>query len=75
MTIATQKTALEVVPDMYAAAFQANVHGMLDFVGEDFVLHEPAYLPWGGVYHGSAGFRDDVEAGNKLVDLPLVSVA
>jgi hypothetical protein len=28
MTIATQKTALEVVSDMHAAAFRANVDGM-----------------------------------------------
>jgi hypothetical protein len=29
MTIATQKTALEVVSDMHAAAFRANVDGMM----------------------------------------------
>jgi ketosteroid isomerase-like protein len=74
MTLSTQKTALEVVSDMYAAAFQGNLDGMMDFVGEDFVLHEPTYLPWRGVYHGPAGFREELEAGGKLVDIPSVKL-
>jgi ketosteroid isomerase-like protein len=74
MTISTQKTALEVVSDMYAAGFQGRVEGMMDAVGGDFVLHEPTYLPWRGVYRGPAGFREELEAAGKLVDTPSVKL-
>jgi ketosteroid isomerase-like protein len=74
MTLSAQKTALEVVSEMYEAASQGNIEGMQATVGEDFELHEPTYLPWRGVYHGPAGFREELVAGGKLVDVPSVKL-
>ena len=74
MTVSTQKTALEVVSEMYEASFQGNIEGVLATVGEDFEFHQPTYLPYAGVYRGPAGFREELEVGGKLVDIPSVKL-
>jgi ketosteroid isomerase-like protein len=74
MTVSTQKTALEVVSEMYEAAVQGNIEGVQATVGDDFELHEPTYLPYAGVFHGPAGFKAELEAGGKLVDVPAVKL-
>ena len=74
MTLSTQKTALEVVSEMYEAAFQGNIEGVQATVGEDFELHQPTYLPYTGVFRGPAGFKAEMEAGGKWVDVPSVKL-
>src|SRR5258705_3555821 len=74
MTISAQKTALEVVSEMYEAAFQGNIEGMQATVGEDFEFHQPTYLPHAGVFRGPAGFKAEMEAGGKWVDVPSVKL-
>src|SRR5258707_6760829 len=74
MTLSTQKTALEVVSEMYEAAFQGNIEAMQATVGEDFEFHQPTYLPHAGVFRGPAGFKAEMEAGGKWVDVPSVKL-
>lgn len=43
----------KVVLDMYAAGIRGDLAGMLSHMHEqEFVLNEPAFLPYGGVYRG-----------------------
>jgi len=74
MTLSTQKTALEVVSEMYEAAFQGNIEAMQATVSEDFEFHQPTYLPHAGVFRGPAGFKAEMEAGGKWVDVPAVKL-
>src|SRR5258705_748786 len=74
MTISAQKTALEVVSEMYEAAFQGNIEGLQATVSEDFEFHQPTYLPHAGVFRGPAGFKAEMEAGGKWVDVPSVKL-
>ena len=74
MTISAQKTALEVVSAMYEAAFQGNIEGFQATVSEDFEFHQPTYLPHAGVFRGPAGFKAEMEAAGKWVDVPSVKL-
>src|SRR5258708_32577783 len=74
MTLSRQKTALEVVSEMYEAAFQGNIEGFQATVSEDFEFHQPTYLPHAGVFRGPAGFKAEMEAGGKWVDVPSVKL-
>lgn len=45
-----EAAALQVVKTFYQGAAAGNILAFAPFLAEDFVLHVPDYLPWGGKY-------------------------
>lgn len=57
------------VEAMYAAGMAGDVRRLLACLHEDLVLHEPPQLPWGGVYHGPAGFQELFARASPYIDV------
>ncbi|MBV6761974.1 MULTISPECIES: nuclear transport factor 2 family protein [Rhodococcus] len=55
-TISQTEQTRTVVAGLYAAGSAGDVEGLLASLAEDVVVHEPAYLPWGGTYTGHEQF-------------------
>ena len=49
-----------VVDAYYQAGAQGRLTDFAPFLHPDFTVTAPNYLPWGGVHHGAAFFRDEV---------------
>ena len=55
---AVTEESRRVVLAMYAAAAKSDVQGLMSFMHEDIVVHEPPFLPYGGVQKGVTGFQN-----------------
>lgn len=51
---------LTVVDAYYQAGVQKRLTDFAPYLHPDFITTAPNYLPWGGVHHGGAFFRDQV---------------
>ncbi|MDL2406920.1 nuclear transport factor 2 family protein [Rhizobium calliandrae] len=58
--ISTTKNTLEVVDAYYQAGVEKRLTDFGSYLHDDFVTTAPNYLPWGGVHHGGAFFREQV---------------
>ncbi len=58
MTASTNLTEANraVVENMYAAGINGDLPGLLSAMADDVVIHEPAFLPYGGTYVGRDAF-------------------
>lgn len=48
----------KVVQAMYQAALAGDMAGATATMAEDLIVHEPLFLPWGGISHGKQAFID-----------------
>jgi hypothetical protein len=54
-----------IVTALYAAGASGDVQGLMSHLADDVEVHEPEYLPYGGVYRGKEEF---VGLLGKIVD-------
>jgi hypothetical protein len=73
MTTAT-RTSAQVVRDMYRAAIDGRMDEFLGYVGEEFRLEEPRFLPYGGTYEGRNGFQELFTRATQLLDFPTLEI-
>lgn len=59
----------ELVERFYAAAASGDTETFLGSVADDIVVHEPAFLPYGGVYRGRDGFVAMLGEAAKMADV------
>ena len=55
-TTTTTQGAVDIVRQWYELVLAGDLESAGAMMHDDFVLHEPAALPYGGEYHGAAGF-------------------
>jgi hypothetical protein len=48
----------QTVLDFYAAGVRGDLDAFVSFMSEDFVLHEPPFLPYGGAYRTKQGMLE-----------------
>ncbi|MGH8999611.1 MAG: nuclear transport factor 2 family protein [Acidimicrobiia bacterium] len=48
----------ELIQAIYDAAVAGDMAAVLERLADDVVIHEPAFLPYGGVYRGKEAFGD-----------------
>jgi ketosteroid isomerase-like protein len=58
-----------VVQNLYAAGINGDIAGLLSAMADDVVIHEPAFLPYGGVYVGKDAFVGMYEKLATLLDV------
>ncbi|TXH81143.1 MAG: hypothetical protein E6Q77_08865 [Rhizobium sp.] len=51
---------LAIVDAYYQAGVEKRLTDFAPYLHPDFITTAPNYLPWGGVHHGGAFFRDQV---------------
>ena len=66
--------AKEVVQGMYAAAARGDIEAFVGAASEDLVLEEPAFLPFGGTYHGREGFAAMLTKAATVLDVSSLTV-
>lgn len=66
------ETSRTIVADLYAALVRGDIEATLSYVADDLVLREPAFLPYGDVYHGKDGMIAAVEKISKYLDVTRV---
>ena len=66
------ETSREIVAALYAALTRGDIDATLSYVADDLVLREPAFLPYGDIYHGKAGMVAAVEKITKYLDVSRV---
>ncbi|GAA5153130.1 nuclear transport factor 2 family protein [Pseudonocardia eucalypti] len=76
MTSATDLTERNraVVRGLYDAAISGDLPGALEVLADDIVVHEPEFLPYGGVYRGKQEFAELFGKIAQFLDLSRVTV-
>lgn len=64
----TNSAAAELVRAMYTAGLTGDFDGFFDRIGDDLVLEEPAFLPYGGTFHGHAGMQEVLSGAQQVLD-------
>jgi hypothetical protein len=59
---------------MYDAAARGDVAAFVGSVSEDLLLREPAFLPFGGTYHGRDGFAAMLAKASSVLDVSSLSL-
>jgi uncharacterized protein len=72
MSLTEQNRA--VVAALYDAGARGDVPGLLSHLAEDVVVHEPAFLPYGGDYVGRDAFLAMFGEIGKYLDLSAISL-
>lgn len=70
----TNSEAAEVVRAMYAAALAGDFDGFFDRISDDLVLEEPAFLPYGGTFHGHAGMQEVLAGAQQVLDYSTMKI-
>ncbi len=65
MTTSTSGTSAAIVRQFYALLGEGKFEEASQFLNDDLVVHESPALPYGGDYHGKAGFA---ELGARLTE-------
>src|SRR5262245_49756711 len=68
------QASIEVVQRLYDAAVGGDMDTVLDSLTEDFVLEEPQFLPYGGVYEGRQGFAELIQKALTQLDVQKMSI-
>jgi hypothetical protein len=68
------ETNRKIVAEMYDALVRGDVEACLSHVADDLVLREPAFLPYGDVYHGKDGMAGAVGKISKYLDITKVEI-
>lgn len=63
-----------VIHQMYDAVTRADLPALQAVLAQDIVVHEPAYLPYGGVYEGRDAFFGLVGEATKYLDVANVVI-
>lgn len=68
------RSNLALVTDMYEAAKRGDLDSFVAALAPDVVVIEPAFLPYGGSYHGADGFLSLFARLADTFDVPSLSV-
>jgi ketosteroid isomerase-like protein len=76
MTIVETQAAANraLMADMYASAVAGDFPAVLACLADDLVVHEPGYLPYGGVYRGVEAFAAMIPKVMERLDLAAMTV-
>jgi uncharacterized protein len=72
MGATTAQDNLAIVREWYDHVMAGELAAAAAMMADDFVLHEPPGLPYGGEYHGPQGFLDIMGRINALYEPSLV---
>lgn len=68
------ETSRQIVTTFYACIAAGNFDGVLACLHEDVEIHEPACLPYGGMYRGIEGAKRLFSEAPKHLDISIFSI-
>lgn len=73
-TITTTEASRHAVSRLYDAGLGGDLAGMLAALHEDLVVHEPSFLPYGGITRGPKAFAELFAVIMRYIDFPTLQL-